>query len=412
VSTWAPEWRVKIDGVEVTDTVLTDLTFSAGRANIYEQAQASYANVSLLNVGDVVQEFNIYEQITIEIKDSTATFIPIFGGYITDVARTISSTGRIQFTETITILAVGAIHRLQRATTAGVLSKDFDGEQIYTILSEILFAQWQNVAPALTWGTYDPAQTWEEAANSGLGDIDRPGDYELAARSSSITTIYDLVTFLANSGLGFIYEDAQGRISYADSTHRAEYLATNGYVDLDATQALGIGLRTTVRAGDVRNKITITYKNGQEELAEDVASQATYGVLAQNIITSIEHDYAAQDQADFYLTLRANPQPNFDSITFQLANPELDDTDRDALLNVSMGSAINLVNLPQSMGVSFQGFVEGWTMRAGIKSLAITLTMSPISFSLQAFRWNSVPASEAWNTISATLDWENATIVA
>ncbi len=61
----APEWRVKIDGVEVTDTVLTDLTFSAGRANIYEQAQASYANVSLLNVGDVVQEFNIYEQITI-----------------------------------------------------------------------------------------------------------------------------------------------------------------------------------------------------------------------------------------------------------------------------------------------------------------------------------------------------------
>lgn len=412
MSVWSPEWRVEIDGVEITDSVLVDLAFSSGRNSIYEQAQAGYANVSLLNVGDVVQAFEIYQTIAIEIKDSTGTFIPIFGGYITDITRQITSTGHIQFTETIRFTALGALHRLQRSTTEGVLAKDFDGDQIYEILKEILFSQWQSVAPALTWATYDPAQTWAGAENSGLGEIDRPGDYELTDRSASTTIIYDLVSSLATSGLGYLYEDAQGRISYADSTHRAQYLATNGYVDLDATQALGIGIQTTTRAGDVRNKIIITYKNGQQESAEDLASQATYGVLAQNISTSIEHDYAAQDQADFYLELRAYPQANFDSITFQLANPDIDDADRDALLNVSMGSALNITNLPQSMGASFQGFVEGWQMRAGIKSLAVTLRLSPIAYSLQAFRWNSVPASEAWNTLSATLTWEEATIVA
>jgi hypothetical protein len=31
---------------------------------------------------------------------------------------------------------------------------------------------------------------------------------------------------------------------------------------------------------------------------------------------------------------------------------------------------------------------------------------------LNAMRWNDVPIVEAWNTISPTLDWENATVVA
>jgi hypothetical protein len=35
-----------------------------------------------------------------------------------------------------------------------------------------------------------------------------------------------------------------------------------------------------------------------------------------------------------------------------------------------------------------------------------------VAYSLQAFRWNSVPVTEAWNTLNPTLDWNNATIVA
>jgi hypothetical protein len=40
------------------------------------------------------------------------------------------------------------------------------------------------------------------------------------------------------------------------------------------------------------------------------------------------------------------------------------------------------------------------------------MIVSPISFSLQAMRWNDVPVTEQWNTINPTLDWINATIVA
>jgi hypothetical protein len=100
-------------------------------------------------------------------------------------------------------------------------------------------------------------------------------------------------------------------------------------------------------------------------------------------------------------------------ITFPVGSPEIDNTDRDALLEVFMGMPINLINLPANMvGGEFQGFVEGWTWTASLNRLDLTMNVSPLAFSLQAFRWNSVPAIETWNTISPTLDWLNATIVA
>jgi hypothetical protein len=38
--------------------------------------------------------------------------------------------------------------------------------------------------------------------------------------------------------------------------------------------------------------------------------------------------------------------------------------------------------------------------------------LSPLAFSLQAMKWQDVSVLEKWNTISPTLDWENALVVA
>jgi hypothetical protein len=133
----------------------------------------------------------------------------------------------------------------------------------------------------------------------------------------------------------------------------------------------------------------------------------------QNITTSIENSGDATSQAAFYLELRAYPQSLFKSISFELTNPEIDNADRDALLNVFMGLPLDITNLPANMTEGrFQGFVEGWTFNSAFNKLSVTLNLSPLAFSLQAFRWNNVPITEAWNTIDPTLDWLNATIVA
>ena len=411
---WSPIWRVKVDGVDVTDSVLASLNIESGRTNIYEQAQAGYCSVTLIVFDQVPINYEINDTLTVEVQDTSAVFRPIFGGSIVDIAISVSEVGSTAYTQEVTITALGALARLQKALTNGVLTHDFDGDQIYTILSQVLFAQWQQVPAAETWAAYDPTITWANAANTGLGEIDRPGNYELAQRSSSRTVVYDLVAALATSGLGYIYEDASGRISYGDSTHRTTYLAANGYTDLTANHALGRGITIKTRAGDVRNDVTIKYgiSSGSEVSDRDETSVGLYGNLAQIISTTIKHQADAESQAAFYLALRAYPQPNFEQITYALTNPELDNGDRDSLINVFMGQPIALNNLPLNMSAgTFQGFVEGWTFRASYNELAITLFMSPLAYSLQAMRWNDVPINETWASVSPTLTWEYATIV-
>jgi len=415
MSVWNPVWQIKINGVDYTNAILSNLTITSGRTNIYEQAQAGYINLQLINLDQSPILAEINQAITVEIQDSTAAFVPIFGGSIVDVAVSVSDAGGIAYAQTITIIALGALARLPKVLTNGVLAQDFDGDQIYTILSAVLFTQWQQVPGAETWAAFNPATTWADALNNGVGEIDQPGNYELAQRSSSRTDVYSLVSALANSGLGYLFENAQGQISYADSTHRTNYLAANGYVDLTANEALANSLKIQTRAGDVRNNITIKYGSlsASEVSATDPASIAIYGDLAQIFTTTIFDSADATDQADFYLAIRAYPQPMFNSITYELTNPEMSDADRDALINIFMGMPVSIADLPLNMSSgSFQGFVEGWTIKAAYNQVSFSPVLSPLAYSLNAMRWNDVPIVEMWNTILPALTWENATIVA
>ena len=418
MSNWSPVWKVEIDGVEYTTAVLANLSITSGRTNIYEQAQAGYVNIQLIDVNQTAIPVSINSTISVQVEDSTATFVPLFGGNVVDIGLEVRDVGSTMFTQTYSITALGALARLPKVIFTNALSRDYDGDQIYEVLQSVLFNTWAQVAGSVTWGGYTPAgTTWATAENNGLGEIDRPGNYDLAARGGGQDPIdvYSLVSALATSGLGYLYEDAQGRIGYADSTHRTNYLAANGYVDIDANHARAKGLKIATRAGDVRNAITIKYgaTSSSDVSASDAASIATFGNLAQIITTTLHDSADATAQANFYLSLRAQPQPIFSAITFDLTNPEIDDADRDDLLGVFMGEAIALTNLPLNMNSgTFQGFVEGWSFSASYNQLSVTLLLSPLAYSLQAMRWNDVPVTETWASVSPTLDWENATIVA
>jgi hypothetical protein len=413
MTAWTPDWAVEVNGLgDVTDLVIANLTITSGRSDIYSQPVAGYCRFTILNLNQAATGFDVNDSVVIKIKDSSGVYVPLFGGDVTDIDVTVQ-TGEPAITQAITVTALGALAKLPKTLTEGVLSKDFDGDQIYTILSALLFGTWNSVPAALEWANYDATTTWANAENSGLGEIDRPGDYELTARSAETTDVYSLVADLALSGLGYIYEDSSGRIGYADSTHRSQYLAANGYEFVDGGWAYAAGIATSRRLGDLRNEVTITYKNDAQETASDAASIALYGYQAENIVTSIEKKVDAETQAAFYLDIRAYPQDQFKSITFPLTNPNIPDASRDQALNIFMGLPLDIEDLPANIaGGRYQGFVEGWTWTSRFNALDLTVIVSPIAFSLQAMRWENVPITESWNTISPTLDWNNATIVA
>jgi hypothetical protein len=413
MTVWSPDWALEVNGEgDITNLVIADLTITSGRSDIYSQPVAGYCRFTIKNVNQSAITYDVNDSVVIKVKNSSGTYIPLFGGDITDI-NVVVATGEPAITQNITITALGALSKLPKTLTQGVLTKANDGDQIYSILEGLLFNTWNQVPASLEWVNYESTTTWANAENTGLGEIDRPGDYELTARSASTTDVYSLVANLAKSGLGYIYEDSSGRIGYADSTHRSQYLSANGYAYIDGGWAYASGISTSKRLGDLRNKVTITYKNSQQQTAEDAISIATYGMQAQNIQTSIEKTVDALSQAEFYLGIRAYPQYQFKAITFPMANPNIPDASRDQALNIFMGLPVDIEDLPLNIADGrYQGFIEGWTWTSRFNALDLTIIVSPVAYSLQAMKWIDVAIAETWNTLSPVWDWNNATIVA
>jgi len=409
VTLWNPEWRVLIDGVDYQEVTLASVQITSGRTSVYEQPVAGYCYIELINLENTSYPFTVGNEILISIKDSTGAYVNLYGGFISDIEISVVSAGATAYVTSARITALGALSKLARANWELPLAKAYDGTQVYTILSDLLLNNWNEVAPALQWYQYDPTTTWANAENVGLGEIDQPGQYEMVNRSADPVSSYTLASQIAESGLGYLFEDGSGRIGYADALHRQTYLAANGYTEISATQGIGVGLKSVTRSGDVRNFITVNYDNGSTLTDSDLASISQFGKFAEIWDTNIEKTADAILALARRLQLKAYPRAFFDSIEFPIASPYIDDTDRDALLGIFMGMPLRVTDLPPNIvDTVFEGYVEGWSFRASYNSLFITINASPLEFSQVTLRWNQVNASESWNTISPTLTWENA----
>jgi hypothetical protein len=415
MTVFTPQWKLTVAGTDYTNIAISDLQHQAGRDDIYTQPSPSYMQITLVALSGQTLPFAINDSFSLQVKNSSGTYVNLFGGDITDLTVEVGAFGNIAKVANYTILAMGSLVKLAKEIYNGTISQDEDGNQIYSLLSSVLLGTWNDVPAASTWATYSATETWANAQNLGLGEIDTPGLYTMENRAASPDTIYNIASLIANSAFGYLYEDNEGNIGYADADHRQNYLLTNGYVDLDANQALGQGLSTITRSGDIRNDVYMNYGNnfGSQKTATSATSIATYGYKSESIQSVLHSAVDAQAVADRYIAQRAFPQPVFQSITFPITNPEIDNSDRDNLLGVFMGQPLNIQNLPaQISDGEFEGYVEGWRWSTRFNELFLTINLSPVSYSQVSMRWNTVPIGEKWNTLSNTLTWEYATIVA
>jgi hypothetical protein len=407
---WSPFYRVKANGTDVTGITLTGFTISSGRKDINAFTEAGYCNITLINTDNTYYPFTVNTSITIEVQDSNGDWVALFGGRISDIATEVNSAGSTAVVTRINIIALGALSKLQRALFDGNLTEALDGGQMLQLLQDLLLGSWNEVPAAETWNDYDPTTTWANAEDVGLGSIDA-GEYTMSSRQITDSYISPIANSIAQSAGGYLYEDAFGNISYADASHRQDYLVANGYTDLDANHAIAAGISSVSRQGDIVNKVTIDYGNNfnSSYTAQDVTSQGTYGLYSEQLNSYIKGQSDAEDFADRVISLRAFPRERFQSITFPVHSTEIDDTDRDALLNIFMGLPIRLNNLPPNISLGqFEGFVEGWTWRSTVNGLFLTLTASPTAYNAVAQQWAQVNAAETWNSILNTLEWQDA----
>jgi hypothetical protein len=407
--TWLPEWRITV-GTNVYTNV-TSVSVTTGRIDIDRQCQAGYARMDIINSTNALFDIDVTDLLTLELKDSGGTYVPVFGGTVSDFTTSVRTPEETGFVTLGTILAVGALAKLPKAIYTDSVAHGLDGEQISIILSDLLVNEWREVAPALEWQDYDPTTTWANAENVGLGEIDT-GLYQMDNLSAADRNTQTLVQQIADSALGTLYEDKQGRIAYADADHRSNYLAANGSTQLDANYASPASVKSILQIGKIRNSEIVRYGNdfGSTYSATDDASITTYGRYQRTFDSNIRFLADIEDIVERDLALRSTPRTQLDQITFRLDNPTMPSAQLDDLINLFFGEPVVITNLPFNMFEGyFSGFVEGISMRATPTFVDMTIYVSPTDFSLIAPTWATVlPTNTIWSGVNGTLQWSKA----
>jgi hypothetical protein len=408
--TWLPEWRVTV-GDDVYTTV-TSVSYATGRLDIDRQCTAGYCRVEIINTDGSPFTINVTEPITLELKNTSGTYITVFGGEVSDFSIGVRSPEESGYITTGTILGIGALAKLTKAIYNTALAEGLDGAQIAAILGAALNLTWAEVTPTVTWATYPATTTWDEA-ETYIGTIDS-GFYTMISVAASATAkSQTLADQIATSALGQIFESADGFVNYDDADHRSNYLATNGFTNLDGSYATPNSIQSQTQIARIRNSLIYKYSTayGSTYSTSDSDSIASYGLYERSFESNIKNLADITDIGSRELNLRKNPRSSLGAITFRLDNPDMPSAMLDNLISIFFGQPVLIDNLPSNLlDGSFDGFVENIALRATPTFVDITLYISATDFSLSTTQWETVlPASLIWTGVNATLIWTNAT---
>ncbi len=408
--TWLPEWRVTV-GDDVYTTV-TSVSYASGRLDIDRQCTAGYCRVEIINTDNSPFTINVTEPILLELKNSSGTYVTVFGGEVSDFNIGVRSPEESGYVTTGTILGIGSLARLTKAIYNTALAEGLDGAQISAILGSALNLNWNQITPTVTWDTYPVTTTWNDA-ESYVGEVDS-GFYTMipiaASASAKSQTLADQI---ANSALGQIYEEKDGDVSYADADHRSNLLATNGFTFLDGAYATPSSISSTTQTARIRNSLIYKYATGYGSTysTSDTDSIASYGLFERSFDSNIKNLADITDIASRELNLRRSPREQLGVITFRLDNPNIPSAMLDDLIAVYFGEPVSISNLPSNLlGGTFQGFVENVALRATPSFTEITLYITATDLSLSTTQWETVqPSNLIWTGVNGTLIWNNAT---
>jgi hypothetical protein len=408
--TWLPEWRVTV-GDDVYTTV-TSVSFASGRLDIDRQPTAGYCQVEIINTDGSPFTINVTEPILLELKNSSGTYVTVFGGEVSDFNIGVRSPEESGFITTGKILGIGSLARLTKTIFNTALAEGLDGAQIAAILGNALNLTWAEVTPTVTWDTYPATQTWADA-ESYIGTIDTGFYTMIALAASASAKSQTLADQIATSALGQVYEEKDGDVSYDDADHRSQYLAANGFTNLDGSYASPSSIQSTTQTARIRNSLIYRYSTGYGSTysTSDTDSIASYGLFERSFDSNIKNLSDITLIGNRELALRKTPRASLGAITFRLDNPDMPDAMRNSLIGVFFGQPVLVTNLPSNLlDGQFDGFVENVALRATPSFTEITLYISATDFSLSTTQWETVlPASLIWTGVNATLTWTNAT---
>jgi hypothetical protein len=412
--TYIVDPKIFINDVAYTGETINGVTLTNGRDTVDEQPRAGFATITLVTPDNTYPDIEIDYRIVVQVDDSAGTPVTLWTGWVSDVETRLVSFGATGFLNEQRITAVGTLSKLNRRLVGfDGYPKENDGDRVFDIIKEGAGITWAEYQPASdTWADVNALLAWQNV-DLLIGDIDRPGDFELVAYSGGETGALNLAQAAATSGLGVLYESPDGKINYSYYSSRTDEVALSGFITIDTNSILSNGLSSVSRLSDLANEIEVVYKNGQTEIDTNPTSIALYGRYAAKVFTLLENNFDAEQRVEYYLETRSFPRTRLNQITLALHLDQVSDAMRDSMLPMRVSEAVSITGLPTSIFPGyFAGFVEGFTWTINRNELFLTLNVSEYALSQLEQNWLQVDPALTWADVSATLQWQEARAVA
>lgn len=406
--------RIIINDVEYKDKTVNGVTLVNGRTTVDEQPRAGYATINLVTADNDYPAIEIDQKVVVKVDDSNGNQVTLWTGWVSDIEVSLAAFGGTGRLNSQRITAVGSLSKLNRRLVGfDGYPKQNDGDRVYDIIKEGAGVTWAEYQPDDdTWADVNALLQWQNV-DLLVGNINRPGDFELVAYSGGETGALSLAQAAAQSGLGVLFECNEGRICYSDYSSRTDDVAANGFTTIDTDAILANGLSSVSRLSDLINEVEVVYKNNQSELDTEPTSIALYGLYAAKINTLLELQADAEQRVEYYLETRAFPRTRLNQITLALHLDQVSDAMRNSMLPMKVSKPIRIAGLPTSIyPETFTGFVEGFTWTINRNELFLTLNVSEYALSQLQMNWSQVPPALEWADVSATLEWQEARVVA
>jgi hypothetical protein len=380
MTAYNPQPTVIINGVTHTSISLWNVSVSYGRTSIWQQPRASFASISILNTSNTDYGFDMNQIVIVKVKNSANADVTLFTGKITSVDNTIDSSGSVATSAIQTITAVGPFADMSRKIIGGSSwPKEDDDVRMTRIFND---------------------------AGATIDVVDTPGIYEFKAVTPPVTDAYTLAATYATQAFGYIYETPDYEVGFANESRRFVDARDNGYFLIPKSYVLWGGIASQKTLADITNSVSVTYRAGSE-FAEDLTSQATYGIVAATVNTELHDSSDAQVQADRYVVLRAYPRTSLSSFTIQVDSSLITNVDRDKFLAMAMGEPIEIDNLPIPIkNTTYKGFVEGYTFSINRYQMSLTLSTSDFTYSVTPTRWQDVDPADIWSGVDPAIQWD------
>lgn len=364
--------RVTLNGVLVAlAEVLADVTIHHGRSDVYDTANASTCQLTILDITRATSKaFAIGQPLVVYARDGAAAEKPRFTGRVTD--------GSLD-DDDLTIIATGRLSTLSGYTIGAA---DY---------------------PAETWSARVTRAFTDAGLAAFLELVAPPVDPALAARvtaTDGTVALSDYLDDLANMIGAAIADRPDGKILVQAVAART--LA--GMTVLDPAQVEYVP--TWVEVLPTANIVTVQYVGGQTTV-QDAASIALYGPRPLEVDTAFTNAAQALDRANERLA-----RSSFSRWSIPEA-PLLRGYD-----TLRIGDAVELSSWPASAPFrTWTPVIEGWTDSVagfgrdpGTCDWSMDLALSDPLASGLALPWNQVPTAPAyhWNTIDQAVAWKDA----